>query len=93
MPVITISIYIHIGIKEKIMRYITMEIQNNADGSCTFPSNYKTFDDLKKAESEFHKILQYAAISSAPSKGCMLFTSNGELLRSEFYQHEQEAEQ
>ena len=74
------------------MRYITLEIQNNADGSATFPSDKKVFDDKNKAESEFHRVLQYAAISSAPSKGCMLFTSTGELLRSEFYEHEQEPE-
>lgn len=69
------------------MRYITIEIQNNADGSATFPSNFKTWNDKDKAESEFHKILMYAAISSAPSKGCVLLTSTGELLRSEFYEH------
>jgi len=69
------------------MRYITIEIQNNADGSATFPSNFKTWDDINNAESEFHKILMYAAISSSPSKGCVLLTSTGELLRSEFYEH------
>lgn len=71
------------------MRYITIEIQNNADGSATFPypDKIKTFDDLQKAESEFHRALQYAAISAAPSKGCVLLTSTGELLRSEFYEH------
>ena len=75
------------------MRYITMEVQNNADGSASFPSNFKTWDDINKAESEFHKILMYAAISTAPSKGCMLLTSTGELLRSEFYEHPQEIEE
>lgn len=74
------------------MRYITLEIQNNADGSCSFPSDKKVFDDLQKAESEFHRVLQYAAISTAPSKGCMLLTSTGQLLRSEFYEHPQEEE-
>lgn len=74
------------------MRYITMEVQNNADGSASFPSNFKTFDDLNNAESEFHKILMYAAISTSPLKGCMLLTSTGELLRSEFYSHEQAPE-
>lgn len=68
------------------MRYITLEIQNNADGSVVLQP-LKTHDDLNKAESEYHKILQYAAISSAPSKGCVLLTSYGELLRSEFYEH------
>lgn len=75
------------------MRYITMEIQNNADGSASFPSGYKVFDDLHNAESEFHRILMYASISTDPSKGCMLLTSTGELLRSEFYEHPQEAEE
>ena len=74
------------------MRYITMEIQNNADGSASFPSGYKTWDDLHKAESEFHKILMYAAISTAPSKGCVILTSTGEMVRSEFYEHPQSPE-
>ena len=74
------------------MRYITMEIQNNVDGSASFPSGYKTWDDLHKAESEFHKILMYAAISAAPSKGCVILTSTGEMVRSEFYEHPQAPE-
>lgn len=71
------------------MRYIVFEIQNNADGSATFPSDprEKVFDDINKAESEYHRILQYAAVSTAPLKGCMLLTSTGNLLRSEFYEH------
>jgi hypothetical protein len=71
------------------MRYIVFEVQNNADGSVTFPSDprEKVFDDINKAESEYHRILQYAAVSTSPLKGCMLLTSTGELLRSEFYEH------
>lgn len=71
------------------MRYIVFEIQNNADGSVTFPSDprEKVFDDKSKAESEYHRILQYAAVSTSPLKGCMLLTSTGELLRIEFYEH------
>ncbi len=70
------------------MRYILQEIQNNADGSIVL-SKALTFDDKQKAESEYHKVLQYAAISSAPSKGCVLFDSYGNMLRSEFYEHVQ----
>lgn len=77
------------------MRYIVFEIQNNADGNVTFPSDprQKVFDDINKAESEYHRILQYAAISTSALKGCMLLTSTGELLRSEFYAHEVENDQ
>ena len=73
------------------MRYIVMEVQTNQDGSATFPSDprQKVYADQKQAESEYHRILQYAAISTAPLKGCMLLTSTGELLRSEFYEHPQ----
>ena len=76
------------------MRYIVFEVQNNNDGSVTFPSDprQKVYDDINKAESEYHRILQYAAISTTPLKGCMLLTSTGELLRSEFYSHEQAPE-
>jgi hypothetical protein len=68
------------------MRYILQEIGTKEDGSIVL-SDPKTFDDKNKAESEFHKILQYAAVSTMPKKGCMLFTSDGEVVRSEFYDH------
>lgn len=68
------------------MRYILQEIGTKEDGSIVL-SDPKTFDDKFKAESEFHKILQYAAVSTMPKKGCMLFTSDGEVVRSEFYDH------
>lgn len=76
------------------MRYIVMEVQTNQDGSVTFPSDprQKVYDDLNKAESEYHRILQYAAISTSPLKGCMLLTSTGSLIRSEFYEHPQAPE-
>lgn len=71
------------------MRYIILELQSNADGSVTFPSDprEKVYADKDKAESEYHKILQYAAVSASPLKGCMLLTSEGEVLRAEFYEH------
>lgn len=71
------------------MRYIIVELQTNADGSVTFPSDprQKVYNDLNTAESEFHRILQYAAISTSPYKGCMLLTNYGEVLRAEFYEH------
>lgn len=68
------------------MRYILQEIGTNADGSIVL-SKALTFDDIFKAESEYHKTLQYAAISTMPKKGCLLFTSDGDVLRSEFYDH------
>lgn len=68
------------------MRYILQEIGTKEDGSIVL-SDAKTFDDKNKAESEFHKVLQYAAISGMPKKGCMLYTSDGDVLRSEFYDH------
>lgn len=76
------------------MRYIILELQNNADGSVSFPSDprEKVFDDKFKAEAEYHKILQYAAVSTSPLKGCMLLTSTGEVCRAEFYEHVEESE-
>ena len=73
------------------MRIILLELQNNADGTCVI-GKPTTFTDRNKAESEYHKLLQYAAVSGAASKGCMLFTSEGEVLRAEFYHHETEPE-
>lgn len=76
------------------MRYIILELQTNSDGSVTFPSDprEKVFDFQDKAESEYHRILQYAAVSGSPLKGCMLITNEGEVLRAEFYKHDIPAE-
>ena len=37
------------------MRYIVIEVQNNADGSVTFPSDprQKVYDDISKAAKEY----------------------------------------
>ena len=71
------------------MRYIILELQTNSDDSLSFPSDprEKVYSNRDAAESEYHRILQYAAVSGSPLKGCMLITNEGDVLRAEFYKH------
>ena len=68
------------------MRYIIIETQTAADGSVAIPP-IQVFDDLNVAEQTFHSILSFAAVSALPSHGCMMLSSEGEMLRSETYHH------
>lgn len=72
------------------MRYITIETQTASDGSAQIIPNL--FDDKLEAESEYHKVLQYASISEVPRHGCTLLTTDGEMLKSEWYEHEEVAD-
>ena len=69
------------------MRYIVMELQTSPDGSVAHIVD--KFDDKNTAESKFHAVLSFASVSSLPSHGCMLLTSEGDMLRSEIYHHVQ----
>ena len=67
------------------MRYVVLELQTSPDGSVSHIVD--KYDDKNTAESKFHTVLSFASVSSLPSHGCMLLTSEGEMLRSEVYHH------
>lgn len=70
--------------------YIVLEIQTNADG--TIGSLITQHTALNDAESKYHEVLRYAAISRLPVHAAVLLNNEGMLIRSERYIHEQEAE-
>lgn len=72
------------------MKYIVAELQTNSDG--TVGSLLYQFDDRNQAESKYHLILSYAAVSELPLYAAMIFTNTGETLMSAYYNHMPEPE-
>ena len=71
--------------------YIALEIKDKADGTVEV-SNYKkaTRDE---AEQAYHSILSVAAVSAHPVHTGMILNTMGQVLKSECYKHEQQAEE
>ena len=68
------------------MKYITIEIQTNADG--TVGTIVTPHDTRNAAESTFHTILAAAAVSELPCHAAVLITSEGYPVAYESYKHE-----
>lgn len=65
--------------------YIVFEIQTNADG--TVGTLVSTYTDQNQAESKYHQVLEYAAVSTLPVHSCVLMTGEGFQLKAECYKH------
>ena len=70
--------------------YIVFEIQTNANG--TVGTLVNTYEDRNQAESKYHQVLEYAAVSALPKHACTLMSEEGFELKSECYKHEVNAE-
>lgn len=68
------------------MKYIVTEIQKFADGTMTTPSY--AYDNQNSADAKYHTILASAAVSALPMHSCIMFTEDGNYLKSEHYTHE-----
>ena len=69
------------------MKYIAIEMQTNPDG--TVGNLVSSHDTQQAAESAYHTILASAAISALPEHAAVLMTSQGTILESKCYYHEQ----
>lgn len=67
------------------MKYIVIELQENADG--TVGNSPFAFDDALEAESKYHAILSVAAKSSVPHHSAFLIDSHGGYHSSQCYDH------
>ena len=65
--------------------YIVIELQTNTDGTVGVLTTQH--EDLLAAESQYHQVLFYAAVSALPKHTAMIITEDGALLRSESYTH------
>jgi len=70
------------------MKFIVIEMQTAVDGTVSM-LNYQ-FDTRNEAESKYHYILSYAAVSTLPCYAATILTNTGEIIQSEFYQHIEE---
>lgn len=70
--------------------YIVLEIQRNADN--TVGTLIYSYENQNQAESKYHEVLSYAAVSKVPSHTAVLLTEDGYKLASQNYIHEDSAE-
>ena len=72
--------------------YAVMELQKTNESLSVLTT---TFDNRQDAESKFHQVLQYAAVSNVPVHSAVIMSEDGSLLKRESYRHtvvEQESE-
>ena len=69
------------------MKYIVIELQTTDDNVSTLTTQY---DDLSQAESAYHQVLMYAAISEIDWHGAILMNSQGAIYKQECFCHTNE---
>lgn len=67
------------------MNYIIIELQTN--GNVTAIAPVLVYSDRLEAESKFHDIMRYAAISTVEVHSCIMMTEDGFVVRKESYRH------
>ena len=67
--------------------YVVVELQKSADD--TIASLVTTHQTLNDAESKFHQVLSYAAVSNLPLHSCILLNEDAYVVKTESYAHEQ----
>lgn len=72
------------------MNYIVNELQT-VGGTTAVLTN--TYTDKNQAESSFHNILKYAALSQVEIHSAVMLTEDGRLVRQECYRHPRVAEE
>ena len=66
------------------MKYVVIEIQTNNDNVSTIVNQY---DTLPLAESAYHQVLSFAAVSNVEWHGAMLMNSQGSVYRNDMFTH------
>lgn len=70
------------------MLYYVIELQSNEGGACV----PVVFNDRDQAESKYHDVLKYAAVSDVRKHGAILCNEDGFIIKSEVYNHETPAD-
>lgn len=68
-------------------KYIVVECQTNADG--TVGNLISAYDTRNEAESAYHTVLAAAAISTLPVHAAIISTTEGSVLESRCFFHEE----
>ena len=66
------------------MMYAVLEMQKTGE---TLSVITTTFEDRQTAESKFHQVLQYAAVSNVSVHSAVIMSEDGSLLKRESYRH------
>ena len=66
------------------MMYAVLEMQKTGE---TLSVITTTFEDRQTAESKFHQVLQYAAVSNVPIHSAAIMSEDGSLLKRESFRH------
>ena len=66
------------------MVFYVMEIQTNEGTGSVIP---QAFTDRNQAESNYHEVLKYAAVSEIDKHGAILCNEDGFIIKSEVYNH------
>lgn len=67
--------------------YVVVELQKSND--TTIASLVTTHQTLPEAESKFHQVLSYAAVSNIPLHSCVLLNEDAYVIKTQSYSHEQ----
>lgn len=67
------------------MKYLVIELQTSASGVANIVYD---FSDRNEAESKYHYVLSFAAVSNLPCHSATLMTNEGFVLESKCYKHE-----
>lgn len=68
------------------MKYLVVEIQKYPEGAVNTPTS--AYDDILKAEAQYHKVLAAAAVSKLAVHSCVMLDENGSYIKSESFTHE-----
>ena len=69
--------------------FVVVELQKYAEDNMSYLVT--THPTLNEAESKFHQVLSYAAVSSVLLHSCVLMNEDGYTFKVESYSHEPEA--
>jgi len=65
--------------------YVVVELQKSAENAVA--SLVSTHETLQEAESKFHQVLSYAAVSTLPLHSCVLLNEDAYVIKNESYSH------
>jgi len=68
--------------------YVVVELQKSND--TTIASLVSTHQTLAEAESKFHQVLSYAAVSTLPLHSCVLLNEDAYVIRTQSYSHDEQ---
>lgn len=66
--------------------YLVVEIQKS--DLTTLSHIVTVHNTLNDADSKFHQVLSYAAVSELPLHGAVILSENGNTIRTQTYKHE-----